>query len=89
MFERPHTEDNYITREMGFVVARRHARLLRGLAVVLFALLPLALLAITTALAVGEGMRWMAAAAMLALAGAFVERWLFFAQARHLVTLYY
>ena len=89
VFERPHTEDNYITREMGFVVARRHARLLRGLAVVLFALLPLALLAITPALAVGEGMRWMAAAAVLALAGAFVERWLFFAQARHLVTLYY
>jgi DMSO reductase anchor subunit len=24
-----------------------------------------------------------------ALAGAFLERWLFFAQARHLVTLYY
>ena len=24
-----------------------------------------------------------------ALAGAFVERWLFFAQARHMVTLYY
>jgi DMSO reductase anchor subunit len=30
---------------------------------------------------------WIAAAA--ALAGAFVERWLFFAQARHIVTLYY
>ena len=29
------------------------------------------------------------AAALLMLAGAFVERWLFFAQARHMVTLYY
>ena len=28
-------------------------------------------------------------AAVSAVAGAFVERWLFFAQARHLVTLYY
>jgi DMSO reductase anchor subunit len=28
-------------------------------------------------------------AALSVLAGAFVERWLFFAQARHLVTLYY
>ena len=32
---------------------------------------------------------WLLAAAVSALAGAFVERWLFFAQARHLVTLYY
>jgi DMSO reductase anchor subunit len=30
-----------------------------------------------------------AIAALASLAGAFVERWLFFAQARHLVTLYY
>jgi DMSO reductase anchor subunit len=30
-----------------------------------------------------------APAAIAALAGAFVERWLFFAQARHVVTLYY
>ena len=32
---------------------------------------------------------WFALAAASALAGAFVERWLFFAEARHLVTLYY
>jgi DMSO reductase anchor subunit len=32
---------------------------------------------------------WSAAAALCALAGAFVERWLFFAEAKHLVTLYY
>ena len=32
---------------------------------------------------------WYALAAASALAGAFVERWLFFAEARHLVTLYY
>ena len=32
---------------------------------------------------------WFALAALSALAGAFVERWLFFAEAKHLVTLYY
>ena len=32
---------------------------------------------------------WLTLAALSALLGAFVERWLFFAQARHLVTLYY
>ena len=32
---------------------------------------------------------WLLGAALSAMAGALVERWLFFAQARHLVTLYY
>ena len=32
---------------------------------------------------------WFTAAAVCAIAGAFVERWLFFAEAKHLVTLYY
>jgi DMSO reductase anchor subunit len=88
LFERPMTEGNYITREMAFVLARAHARRLRLLATVLFAAVPLAcvLLAIATAAL----QPWLLAlAALSALAGAFVERWLFFAQARHLVTLYY
>ena len=89
VFERPHTEANYLMREMGFVVARRHARLLRVLSVVLFALLPMFLLAWTTTLPAGAGLPWLASAAVLAVVGAFVERWLFFAQARHMVTLYY
>lgn len=87
VFERPHTEANYITREMGFVVARRHARALRGAAWLLFALAPL--------LCLLAGWQQPAAAwplplaAACALAGAFLERWLFFAEARHMVTLYY
>jgi DMSO reductase anchor subunit len=32
---------------------------------------------------------WLTAAAVSALLGAVAERWLFFAEARHLVTLYY
>jgi len=88
VFERPHTEANYLMREMGFVLARRHARPLRATALGLFGLLPLLCLA----LAWGSGdLAWIAlpVAVLSALAGAFVERWLFFAQARHLVTLYY
>lgn len=87
VFERPHTEANYITREMAFAVARRHARMLRIAAVLLFALLPLLclLLAWPQPGAVGG----IVVASACALAGALLERWLFFAQARHLVTLYY
>ena len=89
VFERPHTEANYITREMGFVVARRHARPLRVLAATLFGLLPLLVLAPMLMSMQGDATALLPFAATSALAGTFVERWLFFAQARHMVTLYY
>jgi DMSO reductase anchor subunit len=89
VFERPNTEANYITREMAFVVARAHAERLRGLALVLFAVVPiLCVLAIGRVPGVAPA-AWLWAASIAALAGAFVERWLFFAQARHVVTRYY
>ena len=88
VFERPHTEDNYLTREMGFVVARKHARTLRMIALVLFAVLPTVLSALAWVLPASATVAF-PLAALAALAGAWVERWLFFAEARHLVTLYY
>lgn len=88
LFERPITEGNYITREMTFALARKHARQLRRLALGLFAVLPLLVLLLAGATGALQG-PLCAFAALSALAGAFVERWLFFAQARHLVTLYY
>ncbi|MEP7191218.1 MAG: DmsC/YnfH family molybdoenzyme membrane anchor subunit, partial [Roseiflexaceae bacterium] len=45
VFEGPHTEPNYITREMAFVLARRHARALRWAALTLFGLVPVACMA--------------------------------------------
>ena len=89
VFERPHTEANYLTREMGFVVARRHSRGLRLLAMLLTAMLPIVLLLPAWLFVHLDTMPWYAAAALCALAGAFVERWLFFAEAKHMVTLYY
>lgn len=88
VFERPHSESNYLTREMGFVVARKHSRKLRAIALMLFAVLPL-LLATLAWLLPASAIMAFPLAALSALAGAFVERWLFFAEARHLVTLYY
>ena len=88
VFERPHTEASYITREMAFVVARRHARRLRALALLLFTGVPLLAVYLTMHAGLEASWGWGAAAAAI-LAGSFVERWLFFAQARHMVTLYY
>lgn len=85
--EAPHTEANFLLREMGFVLARRHARRLRPCAVVLCGVAP----AVGGLLAfAGLGGTAVAATATLSLlAGLLVERWLFFAQARHVVVAYY
>jgi DMSO reductase anchor subunit len=89
VFERPHTEANYLLKEMGYVLARKHARRLRLVAVLLFALLPSLCALPVLAVPHASPGPWMALAFVSALLGALVERWLFFAEAKHLVTLYY
>jgi len=86
-FEAPHTEDNYLTREMGFVLARKHASKLRVISLVLFAALPIACAILS--LGAGPSIAFAAIAAVSVIAGLFVERWLFFAQAKHKVMLFY
>jgi DMSO reductase anchor subunit len=91
LFEAPHTEANFIMREMGFVIARKHARKLRGFAAITLFGLPgvlLAALVVATPharLAVGASL----AATISAGIGVAVERWLFFAEATHTSMLYY
>lgn len=89
--EWPHTEENYILKEMGFVVARKHALKLRVIAQALAFALPLLLLTIAFSFpAIGVLAAILSVVAALSqLAGMLVERWLFFAEAKHVVTLYY
>ena len=89
VFERPHTESNYLTREMGFVVARKHAAKLRMIAVVLFALIPALCALPVWLLPHGDVTVLLWVGAVSFQLGAVVERWLFFAEAKHLVMLYY
>jgi sulfite dehydrogenase (quinone) subunit SoeC len=87
-FEAPNTEAAFLMKEMGFRVARRHARRLRLIAIVLACVLPA--IAIVGGYHARGAQCWLAPlAAAAALLGILVERWLFFAQARHLVSLYY
>lgn len=86
-FESPHTSANYLTREMGFVLARKHARPLRVIALTLSAALPL--LALLGLWLHGPTLPLLIVATATLLAGAAVERWLFFAQAQHVVMRYY
>lgn len=89
LLEAPHTGENYLLREMGFRIARKHAAKLRRLAVLLAFALPLALLVLLSILGGWSGSVAAVLAALSATAGVLVERWLFFAEARHAVMLYY
>lgn len=88
LFERPHVTENWLTEEMGFRVARNHATRLRRISQVLLAV-PLAALLLSLILGVTDVPIPAALATSLFLLGAFLERWLFFAEARHTVGLYY
>ena len=93
LLEAPHSESNYLLQEMGFRIARKHAAKLRRIALAAGFLLPFVVVALGLALgqAAGGAVALLAALAAVALVsvGLAVERWLFFAEAKHVVTLYY
>ena len=89
LLDPPHTGSNYLMKEMGFQIARKHALKLRRVALSLGFALPL-LLTLAAALFSGPLAGLASLLAVIsALAGILVERWLFFAEAKHSVTLYY
>ncbi|WP_299620413.1 DmsC/YnfH family molybdoenzyme membrane anchor subunit [uncultured Tateyamaria sp.] len=83
-FEPPHTGTNYLLKEFAYVVGRKHSTKLRIISIVLFAVIPVALLVFA------PFSHLLAALAVVShVAGAFATRWLFFAEAEHVVGLYY
>jgi sulfite dehydrogenase (quinone) subunit SoeC len=89
LLEAPHTGENYLLNEMGFRLARKHARRLRLIARWAGFAWPATL----SFLGLFVGGAGGAVAAGLAVIGASVgllaERWLFFAEAKHTLMLYY
>lgn len=82
-FEPPHTGTNYLLREMVFVVGRKHSIKLRVIALVLMVILPVIFLILPFN-------HMLAGLAVIShLIGTLVSRWLFFAEAEHVVGLYY
>lgn len=86
----PHTQPNFVMREMGYQVARRHATRLRRLVTASLFAVPivaelLLLLRLPGLLPVAIAL----ASVLSAGIGVLVERWLFFAQAEHVVVVYY
>ena len=87
--EWPHTEENYLLKEMGYRIARKHAARLRLFAQVFAFGLPLVATAVVSATGGGVAKIASVVAVLAQAPGILVERWLFFAEARHTVTLYY
>jgi DMSO reductase anchor subunit len=89
MLEPPHSEENYLLKEMGFRIARKHRLRLRRVARLAGFAFPA--LASFLALLLGDLSGAVAAgiAVVSAAVGLLVERWLFFAEAKHTVMLYY
>lgn len=89
LLEAPHSEENYLLKEMGYSVARRHAVKLRRYAAAFAFVAPILLIGAAQfaggAIAVLLG----GLAAVSVIFGLVVERWLFFAEAKHVVMLYY
>ena len=89
----PHTLDNYLLKEMGFRIARKHAARLRSIALWSGFILP-GLLTLGSGQAEFQagaflGPALLTGAVLLNAVGTLTQRWLFFAEARHVVVDYY
>lgn len=89
LFAAPHTSENYLQREMGFQIARKHALKLRRIALALGFAAPLLLTLLALLLPSLPAFLALLLAVASNAVGILTERWLFFAEARHTVTLYY
>jgi sulfite dehydrogenase (quinone) subunit SoeC len=86
----PHTEENYLLKEMGYRVARRHAAKLRRISLAGAFAIPVITLGLASLLGPGIATASIAViGAVAGTAGILIERWLFFAEATHTVRLYY
>jgi DMSO reductase anchor subunit len=79
-----HTHGTFLTDEFGFVVARRHRRMVAATFWIAGLAVPLAWIVVGL-----PGWRGGALAGTACMIGMLAERWLFFAQARHTVRLYH
>jgi sulfite dehydrogenase (quinone) subunit SoeC len=89
MVQSPHSQQNYLLKEMGYQIARKHADKLRRISLLSGFVIPFVL----TLLSFSASSLLLPASAILAviscMIGIIVERWLFFAEAQHTVMLYY
>jgi DMSO reductase anchor subunit len=89
LLESPHSSENYVMREMGYTIARKHAARLRKVALVVGGIATAFTLIIAGLLPAPFATVASIVALLCAATGILIERWLFFAEARHTASLYY
>lgn len=88
VLEKPHTSENYLQQEMGFQIARKHTEKLRKIVLISLFVLPVILISLTFLIPTISFMLTIVAV-VTATIGISIERWLFFAEAKHVVMSYY
>jgi DMSO reductase anchor subunit len=89
LFEAPHQGDNYLMTEMGFKIARKHAARLKRLAVLWGFIFPIIAIFLSRYSEGAMTIGLLAISVLTAAIGLIAERFLFFAEAKHAVTLFY
>lgn len=87
--EPAHTQPNFVMREMGYAVGRKHAQTLRIASIILGFLIPILCLVLILIFGSTGAIVLMLLATLSMAAGLVIERWLFFAEAEHIAMLYY
>ena len=87
LLESPHSNPNYLMKEMVYQIGRKHSNALRRISILFGAVIPIILLII--GLIIGFKMILFPIVAFCHLFGIYISRWLFFAEAQHSVSLYY
>jgi hypothetical protein len=82
LLDQGHTSNSFLNNEFGYTVTANRLIFLRLFMLVIVFVLPFLLLLLTSTIAI-------ITAAVLAIVGLLIERWLFFAEARHVVRLYH
>ncbi|MBT3535047.1 MAG: dimethyl sulfoxide reductase anchor subunit, partial [Rhodospirillaceae bacterium] len=85
----PSTQENYVQQEMGYRVARRHTERLRRWAFMCSFLVPWCIAAFTIEMDPWTRTLGAFIAVVIMMGGTLIERWLFFAEAKHTAALYY
>lgn len=84
-FELPHSSANYLMKEMGFEVARKHAIALKVFVLLAAFVIPV----VVVLLAPVPNLITAPLVLLICMLGIAAERWLFFAEAFHIVALFY
>ncbi|ALG67938.1 dimethyl sulfoxide reductase anchor subunit family protein [Beggiatoa leptomitoformis] len=82
LLEIGHTADTFVTREFNYSISALQIRILRSIVFIMGFILPAILLGYASVVS-----QWLAV--IIAYSGILLERWLFFAEARHVVNLYH